>query len=144
MNLWMKILVIVVFVACGFFYGLGHKATEERGGLKTPLIVIVAVATGCAGWLLLGLESMVWQTVTTIAVLAVNIFDKKFSQISFTVIALFFVKLLFDISAGRFGQVEAAWWVIGAMVAFIVALMALYKTTIVGPDHDTEEHCHHT
>ena len=142
-ELWMKILVVVIFALCGLFYGLSHRATEERCGLKMPLVVIIAAVAGCAGWFLLGLNGMMWQAIIAIDVLIVNIFDKKFSQLSFATVALFFIKLLFYISAGRFGRVEAAWWTIGAILAFIIALMTLYKATITELDHaHTEEQCH--
>lgn len=143
-ELWVKILVVIVFAICGLFYGLSHRVTEERGGLRMPLVVIIAAVAGCAGWFLLGLNGMMWQAIIAIDVLIVNIFDKKFSQLSFATVALFFIKLLFYISAGRFGRVEAAWWTIGAMAAFIVALLTLYKTTVSRSDHScNEEHCHH-
>ena len=127
-EIWVKILVVVVFMACGYFYGLSHKVNEKKGGLKTPMIVIMAIIAGCAGWFLLGLENIVWQIVIVLAVLLVGItFDRKLYQVSFAVTALCFIKLLLGIAAKQFGFTAAAWWIIMVAVVFAINLFIVYS-----------------
>ena len=129
-ELWMKILVAVIFAACGYFYGLSHKATEKSGGLKMPLIVIMTIVAGCAGWLLLGLESILWQAVIIVALMLLStLLDKRLWEISFAAASLALTKILFGVAARQFIHNTAIWIIVVGIVIFTINLFIVFKAS---------------
>lgn len=128
--LWMKILVVVVFMACGYFYGLSHKVNEKNGGLKMPMIFMVAAVAGCAGWFLLGLESILWQAVIIVALMLLStLLDKRLWEISFAVVSLTLIKIFFGIAARRFIHNTAIWLIVVGVVIFAINLLIVFKAS---------------
>lgn len=130
-QLWVKVLVVVVFAACGYFYGLSHKVTEKHGGLKMPMIFMITAVAGCAGWFLLGLEGVVWQATIVAGLMMLSaLLDKRLWEISFAVVSLTLTKILFGIAARHFIHNTAIWLIVVGAVIFAINFIVVFKASL--------------